>query len=168
MNNSLIIFLSSIVDEAPAGTVSIEQIYSAMQLIAMRHRDLHIYPNATEMRQDRFKIGDIRALDMIAQKSEDKFAFRPRTCLGNHPCMLGVYDGNEQNVVKSSHSCDTHGVQLYKKAEAQVRVGCWKGDLQDSISCVNYPAKKRKTLHSLPEPPPPPRLSIAYTCTKII
>lgn len=71
----LLIFLSSTLDKAPSG-ISIEHFYNAIQLIAMRHGDLRIYPNMLEMRQDRFKIGDIRALDKIARESHKKILFQ--------------------------------------------------------------------------------------------
>ncbi|KAI6082442.1 hypothetical protein F4821DRAFT_247138 [Hypoxylon rubiginosum] len=142
-NKPLLVFLSSTVDDAQNGMLSIEQFYDAMQLVAMQHGNLRIYPNAMEMRQARFKVGDIRALDLIAQESEEEFAYRPKTCSGGCPCVLRVDDNHQQNIIKESHSCGAQGVRVCNTAEAQIELGCGnkeKGDPQTRKRKRSQPA----------------------------
>ncbi|CAJ2514325.1 Uu.00g024440.m01.CDS01 [Anthostomella pinea] len=125
----VLVVLSTTLDDAPSGRGSIEELYAALQLNVMRHRQLRVYPSLAEMRQDRYKIGDIRALDIIAQESPGEFAFRPKTCFGCSPCELGI-DVDGQNVVKRSHSCGGNGVRTCPKSEAQKEVGCQRSKRQ--------------------------------------
>ncbi|KAI1291675.1 hypothetical protein F5Y03DRAFT_400520 [Xylaria venustula] len=71
--HALVVFLLATVYESPRNTLSIQEFYDKIQLIAMRHGHMRVYPNVQEMQQDHFKIGDIRALDIIAQHS-------PKSC----------------------------------------------------------------------------------------
>ncbi|KAI1119327.1 hypothetical protein F5Y14DRAFT_445861 [Nemania sp. NC0429] len=102
---------------------SIQSFYEKIQLLAMQHSHMRIYPNTQEMQQDHFKIGDIRALDMIARNSPERFRFRPRTCFGSGICTLQG-EGN-QSVVKKSHSCGGNGVEVLVIEEARKKVGCY-------------------------------------------
>ncbi|KAI6080882.1 hypothetical protein F4821DRAFT_275470 [Hypoxylon rubiginosum] len=99
-----------------------------------------------EMRQARFKVGDIRALDLIAQESEEEFAYRPKTCSGGYPCVLGVDDNHQQNIIKKSHSCGAQGVRVCSKAEAQIEVGCGNEEKEDRQT------KKRKRFPNTTSP----------------
>ncbi|KAI3333816.1 hypothetical protein F4824DRAFT_502804 [Ustulina deusta] len=120
--HALMVFLSTTVYDSPQNTLSIQTFYDKIQLIAMQHGNMRIYPNAKEMQQDHFKIGDIRALDIIAQHSPERFQFRPKTCFGNGVCTL--QDKGDQSVVKKSHSCGGNGVEVISIEEARKKVGC--------------------------------------------
>ncbi|KAI1157447.1 hypothetical protein F5B18DRAFT_669747 [Nemania serpens] len=121
--HALVIFLSTTIDDSPKGTLSIQSFYEKIQLLAMQHGHMRIYPNTQEMQQDHFKIGDIRVLDMIARNSPERFRFRPRTCFGSGICTLQG-EGN-QSVVKKSHSCGGNGVEVLVIEEARKKVGCY-------------------------------------------
>lgn len=60
------------------------------------------YPSETEWSYDQRKIGDIRALDRIAQSTDQpEYSYRPQTCFGQDPCRL---QHCEKTVHKRLHS----------------------------------------------------------------
>ncbi|KAI1358856.1 hypothetical protein F5Y08DRAFT_332772 [Xylaria arbuscula] len=121
-SHPLLVFISTTVCDGPKDTLSIQNFYEKIRFIAMQHGNMRVYPNALEMQQAHLKIGDIRALDIIAKQSPERFRFRPETCFGNRSCAL-LGEGS-QSVVKKSHSCGGNGVEVVTIEEARNKVGC--------------------------------------------
>lgn len=86
---------------------SLDEIYSAVRLLKNIHpTSFRVYPNEHEARQERDKLGDIRALDDTAKSSPDRFFYRPKTCYGHCRCSL---ENEKQTVHKRTKSgCATH------------------------------------------------------------
>ena len=109
--STTILFMSSTLTQWPGG-VSPSEIYEKLTRIADVHGNLRLYPNRSELNRAHHKVGDIRALDMIADDSEHVFSFRPRTCFGTGPCTLAHLDQSERMVLKRAYSCGAADVVI--------------------------------------------------------
>ncbi|EOA85888.1 uncharacterized protein SETTUDRAFT_151673 [Exserohilum turcica Et28A] len=100
-----VLFLHWTTDEPTNPTL--DSVYSAVRLLKHIHpASFRVYPNEEEAQQEMNKLGDIRALDDIAQSSRPEFSYRPRTCFGHGPCQLRDH---EQTVHKRTQSgCAAH------------------------------------------------------------
>lgn len=108
-----VLFLHWTTDEPTNPTL--DSVYSAVRLLKHIHpASFRVYPNEEEAQQEMNKLGDIRALDDIAQSSRPEFSYRPRTCFGHGPCQLRDH---EQTVHKRTQSgCAAH-VHICKREE---------------------------------------------------
>ena len=72
--------------------MSLDDVYKYIRLFAPIHgANVRPYPSESEHYHERSKLGDIRALDEIAGKSEWKFSYRPKTCYGQRICELASH-----------------------------------------------------------------------------
>jgi hypothetical protein len=76
-----------------------------------KSRDVRIFPSTHELNHAQEKLGDIRALDQIADGAPDGWSFRPVTCDNTSECRLGV-----SGVLKRTHSCGSDHVILHPTA----------------------------------------------------
>ena len=84
-----------------------------------------------EYYHERFKLGDIRALDEIAKESEWKFSYRPKTCYGQRRCKL------------VSHQTTVHK-RTYSGCADHVRIR--SNRQRDGLICtLEHPTKTRKS-----------------------
>jgi hypothetical protein len=74
-------------------------------------RDIRIFPSTHELDHAQEKLGDIRALDQIADCAPSGWSFRPVTCDNMSECRLGV-----NGVLKRTHSCGSDHVILHPTA----------------------------------------------------
>ena len=88
----------------PLRGFSLNEFYDQMDVIKASHGQIQLYPSRDEVLQEELKMGDIRTLDSIAQRSDPEFAWRPKTCFGGGPCNLelGLED---KMVLKRTFSC---------------------------------------------------------------
>ncbi|EMD86572.1 hypothetical protein COCHEDRAFT_1146324, partial [Bipolaris maydis C5] len=102
---------------------SLDEIYSEVCLLKHIHpTSFRVYPNEHEARQERDKLGDIRALDDIAKSSPGRFSYRPKTCYGHSRCLL---ENEERTVHKRTKSgCATH-VDRKPQVESAVVSAHW-------------------------------------------
>ncbi|KAJ6267502.1 hypothetical protein PSV08DRAFT_229130 [Bipolaris maydis] len=102
---------------------SLDEIYSEVCLLKHIHpTSFRVYPNEHEARQERDKLGDIRALDDIAKSSPGRFSYRPKTCYGHSRCLL---ENEERTVHKRTKSgCATH-VDVRERGE-QRQLTCYR------------------------------------------
>jgi hypothetical protein len=77
----------------------------------LKSRDMRIFPSIHELDHAQEKLGDIRALDQIADCASDGWSFRPVTCDNTSECRLGV-----SGVLKRTHSCGSDHVILHPTA----------------------------------------------------
>jgi len=73
----------------------------------LKSRDVRIFLSTYELDHAQEKLGDIRALDQIADYAPDGWSFRPVTCDNMSECLLGV-----NGVLKRTHSCGSDHVIL--------------------------------------------------------
>jgi hypothetical protein len=73
----------------------------------LKSRDVRIFPSTHELDHAQEKLGDIRALDQIANCAPNRWSFRPVTCDNMSECLLGV-----SGVLKRTHSCGSDHVIL--------------------------------------------------------
>jgi len=108
-----LLFLHWTTDEPMKPTL--DSVYRAARLLKNIHPStFRIYPSESEASQERGKLGDIRALNHVAQSSREQYSYRPKTCFGHGPCELS---GQQETVHKRSHSgCGVH-VHLRKRGE---------------------------------------------------
>lgn len=94
-----------------------EDFYRYMDLIEATHGNVVVHPSETELKWEELKIGDVRVFDEIAQ-SNQKFTYRPKTCLGIGECTLPEVCA--RHVIKRSYSCGGAHVRV---ARANSRPG---------------------------------------------
>jgi hypothetical protein len=82
----------------------------------MHGASFRTYPNENEAWQQRAKLGDIRALDDIANDElcPPKFSYRPTTCYGPGPCKLRDC---QKTVHKRTHSSSALHVEVRERGE---------------------------------------------------
>ena len=98
-----VIFVSSTLTEWP-DYLPTDDFYKKISEVADAHGNLRVYPSKTETDRAHHKIGDIRALDMIAESSEYAFSYRPKTCFGIGQCTMADLSA-EKMVLKRGRSC---------------------------------------------------------------
>ncbi|XP_014550692.1 hypothetical protein COCVIDRAFT_31643 [Bipolaris victoriae FI3] len=100
---------------------TLNTVYRVVRLLKPIHpTSFRVYPNEDEARQEMDKLGDIRALDDVAQSSSEEFSYRPMTCFGYGPCKLQNY---EKTVHKRTQSgCAAH-VHVRERGE-QYQLTC--------------------------------------------
>jgi hypothetical protein len=76
--------------------------YYHVRTVMALHGNITLLPSETETKWAELKIGDIRALDDIAN-TPNKCSYRPKTCFGQSGCILS--DPQQKTVSKRSHSC---------------------------------------------------------------
>ena len=77
----------------------------------LKSRDVRIFPSTHELNHAQGKLGDIRALDQIANCAPNGWSFRPITCDNTSECRLGI-----SGVLKRTHSCGSDHVILHPTA----------------------------------------------------
>ena len=98
-----VIFVSSTLTQWPE-YLSTDDFYKKIGKVADAHGNLRVYPSKTETDRAHHKIGDIRALDIIAESSEYAFSYRPQTCFGIGQCAMMDLSA-ETMVLKRDRSC---------------------------------------------------------------
>ncbi|KAJ6284348.1 hypothetical protein J3E71DRAFT_360483 [Bipolaris maydis] len=126
---------------------SLDEIYSEVRLLKHIHpTSFRVYPNEHEARQERDKLGDIRALDDIAKSSPGRFSYRLKTCYGHSRCLLENEEQTVHNRTKSG--CATH-VDVRERGE-QRQLTCYReaqalGAASQRVKCWGKkPQRKRK------------------------
>ncbi|KAM0362803.1 hypothetical protein ACHAPK_011500 [Fusarium culmorum] len=110
--------------------MSISQLYGYLQVLAASHGSVAVCPSFSEAQWANGKIGDIGKLDMIAQQSDTKYSFRPKTCLGIGMCTLPG-QAVDKMVVKRSLSCGAGHVEVVE------------GTKRDKLSCYEPGSRTR-------------------------
>jgi hypothetical protein len=126
---SAIIFLHWTTQEPQ--NMSLEDAYKYIRSFAPIHgANVRPYPSESEHYHERSKLGDIRALDEIARKSEWKFSYRPKTCYGQRCCELASH---QITVHKRTYS----GCADHVKIQSNTR--------RDELTCtLERPPRARK------------------------
>jgi hypothetical protein len=88
---------------------TMQDIFKAFE--GLKSRGVRIFPSIHELDHAQEKLGDIRALDQIADYAPDVWSFRPVTCDNVSECRLGV-----SGVLKRTHSCGSDHVIVYPTA----------------------------------------------------
>jgi hypothetical protein len=103
---------------------------------AFKSRDVRIFPSTHELDHAQEKLGDIRALDQIADCAPDGWSFRPVTCDNTSECLLGV-----SGVLKRTHSCGSDHVILHPTAS----------DVSKHLQCLSRRRRmsERRTCQSI-------------------
>jgi hypothetical protein len=102
----------------------------------LKSRDVRIFPSTHELDHAQEKLGDIRALDQIADCAPDGWSFRPVTCDNTSECLLGV-----SGVLKRTHSCGSDHVILHPTAS----------DVSKHLQCLSRRRRmsERRTCQSI-------------------
>jgi hypothetical protein len=82
---------------------SVQKIYASVN--KYEPRALRVFPSKGEFEHAHGKIGDIVALDEVAQRAPPDWSFRPITCDCTSTCRLG-----KVGVLKRTHSCGSEHV----------------------------------------------------------
>jgi hypothetical protein len=96
---------------------TLDEVFMIMRVIKHMHgASFRTYPNESEAWQQRAKLGDIRALDDIANDElcPPKFSYRPTTCYGPGPCKLRDC---QKTVHKRTHSSSAVHVEVRERGE---------------------------------------------------
>ncbi|KAM0362848.1 hypothetical protein ACHAO7_011080 [Fusarium culmorum] len=117
--------------------MSISQLYGYLQVLAATHGSVAVCPSLSEAQWANGKIGDIRKLDMIAQRSDRKYSFRPKTCLGIGRCTLPG-QAVDKMVVKRSLSCGAGHVEVVERAKRD-KLSCYEPGSRPRSVDVNEP-----------------------------
>ena len=112
-----VIFVSSTLTQWP-DYLSTDDFYKKIGEVADAHGGLRVYPSKTETDRAHRKIGDIRALDMIAETSQYAFSYRPKTCFGIGKCTL-VDAAAEKTVLKRGRSCGAADVIITDSSDRE-------------------------------------------------
>jgi hypothetical protein len=83
--------------------------YHHIRLVSALNGNITLLPSETETKWAELKIGDIRALDDIAN-APGRYSYRPKTCFGERECILS--DSRQETVSKRSHSCGAGDVHV--------------------------------------------------------
>jgi hypothetical protein len=125
----VIIIPASTVAEAPG--LSLQTFYDRLRPVLAGRSTVSIFPSKTEHHWELEKIGDIGALDEIAQRQaalgDDRFAYRPRTCFGVGRCKLGGLSADARVVLKRSHSAASEHVKITTVNDRDL-LQCYKTD----------------------------------------
>jgi hypothetical protein len=102
----------------------------------LKSRDVRIFPSTHELDHAQGKLGDIRALDQIANCAPNGWSFRPVTCDNTSDCRLGV-----SAVLKRTHSCGSDHVILHPTAS----------DVSKHLQCLSRQRRmsERRTCQSI-------------------
>jgi len=77
----------------------------------LKSRDVRVFPSAHELDHAQEKLGDIRAMDQIADCAPNEWSSRRVTCDNTSECRLGV-----SGVLKRTHNCGSDHVILHLTA----------------------------------------------------
>lgn len=113
---------------------TLQDIYARLKVY--RSRDVRMFPSANELEHAQGKLGDIRALDQIADYALGGWSFRPATCDNMSECILGV-----GGVLKRTHSCGSDHVIIHPTAS----------DLAKHLQCFSTQRRmsKRRACQSI-------------------
>jgi hypothetical protein len=106
-SKNTVLFLQPTAIEA-VDRMQMTNMYKAIRLIGSGHgAHLRGYPNEVELEKEHHKLGDIEALDYIADRAAEwKYQYRPRTCFRPGRCTLAE---DERSVHKRTNSdCAKH------------------------------------------------------------
>lgn len=127
----VIIIPASTVIEVPG--LSLQSFYETLWPVQGRATNgtVSIFPSETERRWGRGKLGDIGALDAIAQEQAGlgnfNRAYRPLTCFGVGVCKLAERGDDTPTVLKRSHSAASEHVK-FTTANDRNLLRCYRRD----------------------------------------
>ena len=112
----VLLALSATVQEIPHGQTSLSEAYQRIAYLnSIFGGVMQAYPTEAEMRQEKYKVGDVQKLNEIAKCSRRfDYAYRPKSCLGVGPCVLSDHN---KTVFKRSFSGHSQHVELRERHE---------------------------------------------------
>ncbi|EGU85061.1 hypothetical protein IWW34DRAFT_837722 [Fusarium oxysporum f. sp. albedinis] len=119
-------------------TLSMDDLYSHLQMLSAAHGSLSICPSETENRSAACKIADIRILDMIARDADWKYSYRPRTCFGMGKCTLPS-TLIKRMATKRGYSCGGADVKIVEST------------MRDNLECIETPQSNSEPFEFVPD-----------------
>ncbi|KAF5689146.1 hypothetical protein FDENT_4510 [Fusarium denticulatum] len=121
--------------------LSMDDLYSHLQILSAAHGSLSICPSETENKSAACKIADIRALDIIAQDSDWKYSYRPRTCFGMGNCTLPS-TLIPRMAIKRGYSCGGADVKIVESTTRD-NLECFETPQSNTGACRFAPDIRR-------------------------